>query len=514
MMPQFLQATPVFTLLILCCLVGFQPMAKAQFLPAKNYPVGRIPFGLAIGDFNGDGIPDLAVANIGGTNIGSVSILLGNGDGTFKAAVDYDSGGNDIESVAVGDFNGDGKLDLAVLNEISTNSAFEARAQLDVLLGNGDGTFRRETSYIVGNIDTRIAFGFVVAAGDFNMDGKLDLVVTTSIGTFLFIGNGEGTFKATTTILSGYDAVLVADLNHDGKPDLAITNQNYNTVSISLGNGDGTFAPAVDYPTSYGPSSVAIGDFNRDGNPDLVVANAAGPDNGSGGTTVSVLFGNGDGTFQAPVSYPVGSEPFSIAVGDIDKDGKLDLIVTSYDAGEGDEIAFFRGNGDGTFQAPITFVVGTGPDYVALADLTRNGLLDVVTANFNSYDVSVLLNATPTACKVPPDISRVSADPDELWPPNGKFVDVHVRYTAISQCGGTPTCKLKVKSNEPSRRRDWIILDPHHVELRAEKSHDWFDDDRNRKYRITIRCTDPSGNSAKAHTTVTVGHRHHDDDDQ
>ena len=415
MQPLLLQATPAQTALrqrastilhLLCCLIGFQPAAMGQFLPATNYPtIGRTPLCIATGDLNGDGIPDLATANQGaGPNTGSVSILLGNGDGTFKPAVEYDSGSNVTTSVAVGDFNGDGILDLAIVNQTSRSDTSPFPAELDLLLGNGDGTFRAGMSYIFGFV------GRSVTAGDFNADGRLDLVVVTASSTFILLGNGDGTFGTPTDIGGGRGliGIVAADLNHDGKLDMAVTNYTGNTVDVFLGNGDGTFKPSGDYPTGYGPETVAIGDFDKDGNLDLVVANAGSAATATGGTTVSVLLGNGDGTFKTTVSYFAGSEPVSAAVGDMDGDGKLDLIVADFDVDAGNEISLLRGNGDGTFQAPVFYSADTGPEFVAVADLNHDGRLDVAVADFENSYVSVFLNSTG---KITPILNWYIPDP-------------------------------------------------------------------------------------------------------
>src|SRR5439155_1336427 len=225
---------------------------------------------IAVDDFNGDGVPDLAAANDGpapGHTVGRVWILLGRGDGTFRFLVEYGVG-NDPRSVAVGDFNGDGKPDLAVANSGSD--------RVSVLLGKGDGTFQPAVNYGAG------ADPWSVVAGDFN---------------------------------------------HDGKADLAVANINSRNVSVLLGKGDGTFESAVNYRTGTGPRSVATGDFNGDGKPDLVAANS---DSGN----VSVLLGNGDGTFQPAVNYcAAAAYPSSVAVGDSNGDGKADLAVANDTSG-------------------------------------------------------------------------------------------------------------------------------------------------------------------------------------
>jgi FG-GAP-like repeat len=152
-------------------------------------------------------------------------------------------------------------------------------------------------------------------------------------------------------------SIAVADFNHDGKLDLAVANENSDNLSILLGTGVGTFEAAVNYPAGSSPASVAVGDFNRDGKLDLVVADAGS----SIGTTISVLPGNGDGTYQTAVGYPAGAEPISVAVADFNSDGKLDLVVADFGVDSGNTVSLLLGNGDGSFQMPTAYTVGTGP---------------------------------------------------------------------------------------------------------------------------------------------------------
>jgi hypothetical protein len=341
---------------------------------------GSQPDSVGVGDFNGDGKLDLAVADIGSN---TVTILLGNGDGTFQAGVDYATG-SEPDSVIVTDFNGDGKPDVAVRNYTSNS--------VSILLGNGDGTFRAALNFATGNSPER------QAAGDFNRDGKLDLAVTNGADNTvsILLGNGDGTFQPKVDYPAGPAPVGVStgDFNGDGKLDLAVANYNgANSVSILLGNGDGTFQRPVPYAAGSAPVYVASGDFNRDGKLDLAVANAGGGYDGlePSSNTVSILLGNGDGTFRPHIDYVVGAGPFMVSTADIDADGKLDLAVATTPDGT---VSILLGNGDGTFQSANNFAAGSAPLYVALADFNGDGRLDLAVAKRFDDAVAILLQDT------------------------------------------------------------------------------------------------------------------------
>ena len=391
---------------------------------SRDYGVGSNPSGVATGDFNGDGKLDLAVAN---ANDGTVSILLGNGDGTFQPAINYAVGG--AFSIAVADFNGDGKPDLAV--SLQTESGGVA-----VLLGKGDGTFQ-PAAYYAADSDSQS-----VAVGDFNADGNLDLVVSNynAFTVSVLLGNGDGTFRAPTNYRVGSSprAVVVADFNGDGKLDLATANQDSGTVSVLLGNGDGSFQGAVNYPCGNYPQSIATADLNGDGTPDLVVANQNGLD-------IGVMLGNGDGTFQAPVHYPVPSRPQRITLADLNGDGKLDLAVGYYACSDNNPppcsnntFGVSLGNGDGSFQAPANFVGGTffdtAPAFVA-ADFNGDGRMDLAEPLSSGHTISVLLQPTPYSAAVQ---SPISADGSSVFHANRGVVPV--KFTLALY--GAPTCAL------------------------------------------------------------------------
>jgi hypothetical protein len=310
---------------------------------------------------------------------------LGNGDGTFQPAVTNKTG-SILDSIAVGDFNGDGKPDLAV-----------AGVDCVVLFGNGDGTFQPGVSLGLS--------GFAVAAADFNGDGKLDLAVCTFSGKIAVLpGDGDGAFQSpiyanggVNRTLPGSNPIAVGDFNGDGKLDLAAVSGN-STISVFLGRGDGTFQPPINYNyNSYNsppsPQSLAAGDFNGDGKLDLAVVNNAGVGDIFGPAitnSVSALLGNGDGTFRPPLNYPVVWYPTTTAVGDFNSDGKLDLAVA--DSGS---FSILLGNGDGTFQSVTNFsAAGVFAQSVIVGDLNRDGKPDLIV---DGDGISVLLNTSPCA---------------------------------------------------------------------------------------------------------------------
>ena len=415
---------------------------NGTFQPPVTYGAGSGPASLITGDFTGDGKLDLAVADPGvldGRDPGGVYVLLGNGDGTFQTATVYASGEGGIGpgSLVAGDFTGDGKLDLAV--------AANSLDQLLFLKGNGDGTFLPPVGTTLNLPDEGGSVFLSIVAADFNGDGRLDLAIADATGYSDFLkpssaansfevllGNGDGTFEqgGGTAIGGGFAKAISADFTGDGNLDLATYNYATNEVSILLGNGgggfqlssqfasglpmvaddfngdgridlaaaasngvaillgngDGTFQTATTYSLGFSPTAIVAGDFSNDGILDLAAVGT--PASGVGGGELAILMGNGDGTFRATVSYPIGANPGSILAGDFAGSGKLDLAFLDSAAddspADSDTVSVMLGNGDGTFQTPVNYLAGPASGSLATStslvadDFTGDGKLDLL----------------------------------------------------------------------------------------------------------------------------------------
>jgi hypothetical protein len=334
-------------------------VSDGTFRPATNIPV-RNPNSAVVADFNGDGKLDLAISDVGS----SILFMAGNGDGTFQPAV---TAARQTGTMAVGDFNGDGKPDLALVG----TPAY-------IMLGNGNGTF--QTPVPPPGAATA---GFNVAVGDFNGDGKLDVVAGTTGAVLLMLGDGKGGLAAPVSIATSVsfapDTLIVGDLNGDHKLDIVTVTGLANSVVVLMGNGNGTFQPPASYPIGDLGSGAVIADLNGDGVPDLAVANHA---SFSTPGTISVFNGNGDGTFQPAVQYnPTSQANWALGVADVNHDGLPDLIFTSIITNVPTQIGVMLGNPDGTLGAPRRYAAGELPRSPVLADLNGDGLLDIVAAN-------------------------------------------------------------------------------------------------------------------------------------
>ncbi|HEY2857572.1 MAG TPA: VCBS repeat-containing protein [Terracidiphilus sp.] len=364
-----------------------------SWLNSQNIWTSYNPQGVVEGDFNGDGILDLASPRDSG-----VTILLGKGDGTFAAKSNVEGCGV-ADDIWVADFNGDGIPDIAV-----TCPPYRA---VNTYLGNGDGTFTFKSSSAAGNWTNG------VVAADFNGDGILDLAVANApccdspLTPYLTIllGNGDGTFTAAPNVPApGFPwSVSVGDFNSDGIPDLAFSNSyaSINSVSILLGNGDGTFTAAASPAVGGGAANVLVGDFNSDGKLDLAVENGVFGNK----LTVTLLLGNGDGTFTATPESPITfAYPSIICTGDFDDNGILDLAVLNR---SDDTVRYLLGKGDGTFTTTVASppVIGNIGWWACDAgDFNGDGISDMAVTLYpvSNFTVSVLLTqptqtATATA---------------------------------------------------------------------------------------------------------------------
>jgi hypothetical protein len=341
-----------------------------SFQFARQVSSGAFADGLAVGNFNGDGRPDLAMSSAVGLN---VSVVPGNGDGSFAFTPTY-AAGVIPTAVAAGDFTGSGLQDLLTA---------DSDGHATVLLNNGDGTFRNGPVLAYAHV----ANG--VAVADFTGSGHEDVAVLSSnfdAQVSVYLGNGDGTFQDPRVVDLGDgtigEALVVGDFNGDGKPDLAVAFQLHaadSFVETLLGNGDGSFQVMPPSKIADDARGLAVGDFTSRGPRDLVSTSNTG--------AVSVLLGNGDGTFQNPVTLAVNQDNRAVAVGDFTGHGLRDLAVPDI---RGDVVSVLLGNGDGTFQSPVNYPVGHGPNAVVVGDFTGNGTLDLAVANDFSNTVSVL----------------------------------------------------------------------------------------------------------------------------
>ena len=362
--------------------------AQVCFSPKTSFTSGIDPSSCCSADFNGDGIPDLAIADLS-SGSSNISLLLGNGSGGFGAATTFPVGPLP-RSVCTADFNGDGKADLATTNIGPGN--------VSILLGDGAGGFTTVPGFITAIYNNNTS----IISADLTGDGKADLVVTSGFNYVLVaLGNGDGSFVAPVkiTVDNNTHSVVSADFNGDGKADLAVTTYNgsYN-VSVLSGNGKGGFGAAANYPVGNSPVSLITADFNGDGYADLATANMV--DNVTG--NVSILLGNGTGGFAPVTNFGVGvsTVPKSACSADFDGDGKIDLATACITNNNTCNVSVLTGDGTGSFGSPVSFPVDSFPVSVISADFNQDGKMDLASAtsksNIDTGRVSVLLNCNLT----------------------------------------------------------------------------------------------------------------------
>jgi Bacterial Ig-like domain (group 3)/FG-GAP-like repeat len=434
------------------------PETSVSFQPAVTYGSGGyISQAVRIADLNADGKLDIVVANWWDTNnVGVVGVLLGNGDGTFQPVVTYETDGAPDYSVAVADVNGDGKPDLIVTScAASVDTCGSGNGVVSVLLGNGDGTFQPALSYSSGAAQV-----VHVAVADVNEDGKPDLIVTNYQGESngdgtvgVLLGNGDGTFRPPVLYDSGAqnaNMVTVADVNGDGALDLLVANRcdscaGGGVLGVLLGNGNGTFQPVVTYATGGRNSAwVEVADLNGNGTLDAVVASLnLGTSEGS----LSVMLGVGNGTFEPAVTYDSGGyAAVDAVIADVNSDGREDIVVANCgpvgNCGTG-VIGVLLGRGDGTFDPVVTLSSGAyNATAIAVADLNGDGRPDLVAANqcapsgCTTGSVAVLLNNSGAAAQC---VGKCSTSTTLVSNLNPSVYGQPITFTAtVTSTGGAP----------------------------------------------------------------------------
>ncbi|MES2139724.1 MAG: T9SS type A sorting domain-containing protein [Bacteroidota bacterium] len=366
-------------------LLTYNSQAQVNFAQPVSFAVGGNPKSVISADFNNDGKVDLASVN---SNDNNLSVLLGDGIGGFGAATNFVVG-NTPYSITSGDFNTDGKADLAVVNSISND--------VSILLGDGLGSFSTATTFAVGSSP------YSIISSDFNGDSKADLAIANngSNNISILLGDGTGGFGAATdfTIVGSPFSVISADFNGDGKADLATANYFSNNVSILLGNGLGSFGSATNFTVSSHPYAVIGADFNGDGKVDLATAN-----NNPSFNNVTILIGNGLGSFVASNFVSGGTQPSSVVSADFNNDTKADLAVVNQTSFN---ISIFLGDGGGSFSPATNFAEGSYPFSVISGDFNSDGKVDLAVANPSDNSLSILLNNS--APPIPP-ICLVTVD--------------------------------------------------------------------------------------------------------
>jgi uncharacterized repeat protein (TIGR01451 family) len=347
--------------------------------------VGSNPVAIVVGDFNGDSKPDLAVADSTSAN---VSVLLGNGDGTFQAAKDS-AAGTSPATPAVADFNADHKFDLIVMAEDSSGT----QTFVNLLLGNGDGTFQTP-----GKIDASDGAASVVT-GDFNGDNKADVILGDSNGNLIvLLGNGDGTFQPASTISQGVTGtvgpLVVADFNADSKLDLVATVSG--GAIVVLGNGDGSFQSPVHVADSSQNGFLLVGDFNGDNKEDVLLRFTRRPSPGCREFCITITSGilyrgKGDGTFEPGTTAFFVFGTSLLAADDFNADNKLDLFLETGGTG-----LLRLGVGDGTSFVDLPSIQnGSTPSFITSSDLNGDGLPDLMLADGVDNAIAIVLNTSP-----------------------------------------------------------------------------------------------------------------------
>ena len=349
--------------------------SNGSFAQQVTYPVDRIPFAMRVADLNNDARLDIVTTNVA---YHTISVLLGHGDGSFTNATTIFVGQIPL-ALSVADFNKDGYADLIVPSGGSNH--------VNVFLGYGNGSFDTPIKYVTGSAPD------AVDIHDFNSDGYPDVIVANSgeATVIVMFGCSNSIFLKRTTLTAGESArpssFAVADANNDKKIDIVVVSASTNHFGVFLGHGDLSFAQQIIYPIGTNSSrfAIATGDFNSDTRLDIAIASY---DTDS----VVVFLGSQNGSFINRMMHSTGasSSPSSIAVGRFDSDNNVDIIVTNYNR---NEFGVLLGHGDGTFDDIVSFSTsyGSQPWSIAVADFNKDGKADVAVMNNGTDSVSIYL---------------------------------------------------------------------------------------------------------------------------
>jgi hypothetical protein len=402
----------------MCVVYGFAATPPIRFAPPVKYAVGTHPNDVTVGDLNGDGKLDLMVTTV---DDGNVVVLLGKGDGSFLQTATYSVNSEDgswPSAITSADFNGDGKLDVA---------AATGASNILLYLGEGNGSLRPPVRFPSG------ASPMSLGTGDLNGDGKLDLLIGGNGNAAFLLGGGDGTFQPPQYLAMPYSPSIqitaqpilaMADLDGNNQNDIVSGNWGYYIPSVAAYTSTGPaifndpvlyYDPGFSIGNGIGITGVALPDVNGDGKPDIVASIYSG-------NALLLFIGNGDGTFKPDVLYYGGSSPYRIAVADFNGDSKVDVAISNFNDLEssfpgflpdGFGVTVYPSAGDGTFDlfgGFLQFDQGTQAGAIATGDFNGDGRADIVTANPNTNDVSVLLNGGAMNVSV-----KASANP---IPPN------------------------------------------------------------------------------------------------
>ncbi|HEX5011640.1 MAG TPA: VCBS repeat-containing protein [Planctomycetota bacterium] len=356
------------------------------FHPPVAYDAGVEPNALAAADLDGDGAIDLVVVDqncpSGSCGDGVVRVLLGAGDGSFGQAHPFAVDSNP-QSVAIGDFDGDGVPDLAVVNAISIIT--QGPGTVSILVGRGNGSFDPQVEYDAGQGPSAIV------AEDLDGDGVLDLGIVNYVAILVahavvtLHGHGDATFDAPVSHLVAVGPVdlLAQDLDASGAPDLVTANLGDNSVSVLRDDGAGGFLPHLDFPAGFGPEAVAAADLDGDARPDLALPTFTA---GAGGGSLALLHNLGGAVFAPAVEYQTGPIGAAIVAADVDGDGATDFVAPNQSSG----VSVYLGHADGTLLAPALLATANGPVAVATADFNGDNHADLAVVNSLGNSFSIL----------------------------------------------------------------------------------------------------------------------------